>query len=82
MARFSLLPKEEQYFSFFSQMTSYIYDAARALERYLATPELRLAGAFTHLAAAGPRAGAGAATWGWPCSRRRRASPRSCPSWA
>ncbi|HEY0378773.1 MAG TPA: DUF47 family protein [Pyrinomonadaceae bacterium] len=28
---FSLIPKEEQYFSFFSQMTSFIYDAARAL---------------------------------------------------
>jgi predicted phosphate transport protein (TIGR00153 family) len=28
---FSLLPKEEQYFALFSQMTSYIYDAARAL---------------------------------------------------
>jgi predicted phosphate transport protein (TIGR00153 family) len=32
---FSLLPKEEQYFSFFSQMTSYIYDAARALVEML-----------------------------------------------
>lgn len=31
MARFSFLPKEEQYFSFFSQMTSYIYDASRML---------------------------------------------------
>jgi predicted phosphate transport protein (TIGR00153 family) len=35
MARFSLLPKEEQYFSFFSQMTSYINDAARALVEML-----------------------------------------------
>src|SRR5947199_9626896 len=35
MGRFSLLPKEEQYFSFFSQMTSYIYDAARALVEML-----------------------------------------------
>ena len=35
MARFSFLPKEEQYFSFFSQMTSYIYDAARALVEML-----------------------------------------------
>jgi predicted phosphate transport protein (TIGR00153 family) len=35
MARFSLLPKEEQYFSFFSQMTSYIYDAAHALVEML-----------------------------------------------
>jgi predicted phosphate transport protein (TIGR00153 family) len=35
MARFSLLPKEEQYFSFFAQMTSYIYDAAHALVEML-----------------------------------------------
>ncbi len=35
MARFSFLPKEEQYFFFFSQMTSYIYDAARALVEML-----------------------------------------------
>lgn len=35
MARFSLLPKEDQYFSFFSQMSSYIYDAARALVEML-----------------------------------------------
>jgi predicted phosphate transport protein (TIGR00153 family) len=35
MARFSFLPKEEQYFSFFSQMTSYIYDAARVLVEML-----------------------------------------------
>ncbi len=28
---FSLIPKEEQYFSFFSQMTSFIYDAAKEL---------------------------------------------------
>jgi predicted phosphate transport protein (TIGR00153 family) len=35
MARFSFLPKEEQYFSFFSQMTSYIYDASRALVEML-----------------------------------------------
>jgi uncharacterized protein len=35
MARFSLLPKEEQYFTFFSQMTSYIYDAAKALVEML-----------------------------------------------
>lgn len=31
MALFNILPKEEQYFGLFSQMTSYIYDAARAL---------------------------------------------------
>ncbi len=31
MARFSFLPREDQYFSFFAQMTSYIYDAARIL---------------------------------------------------
>jgi uncharacterized protein len=35
MARFSFLPKEEQYFSFFSQMTSYIYDASRVLVEML-----------------------------------------------
>jgi predicted phosphate transport protein (TIGR00153 family) len=35
MARFSFIPKEEQYFSFFSQMTSYIYDAARVLVEML-----------------------------------------------
>jgi predicted phosphate transport protein (TIGR00153 family) len=35
MARFSIFPKEEQYFSFFSQMTSYIYDAARVLVEML-----------------------------------------------
>ena len=32
---FSLLPKEEQYFTFFSQMTSFIYDAAHALVEML-----------------------------------------------
>ena len=31
MGLLNLLPKEEHYFSLFSQMTSYIYDAARAL---------------------------------------------------
>jgi len=31
MARFSFLPREDQYFSFFSQMTSYIYDASTLL---------------------------------------------------
>jgi predicted phosphate transport protein (TIGR00153 family) len=31
MALFNILPKEEQYFGLFSQMTSYIYDASRAL---------------------------------------------------
>ncbi len=35
MARFSFLPKEEQYFSFFSQMTSYIYDASGVLVEML-----------------------------------------------
>ena len=35
MGRFSLIPKEEQYFSFFSQMTSFIYDAAKALVEML-----------------------------------------------
>ena len=36
MARFSLIPKEEQYFGLFRQMTSYIYDAASALVEMLA----------------------------------------------
>lgn len=31
MALFNILPKEEQYFGMFSQMTSYIYDASSAL---------------------------------------------------
>src|SRR5215210_3996704 len=31
MSLFNFLPREEQYFSLFSQMTSYIYDASRAL---------------------------------------------------
>jgi predicted phosphate transport protein (TIGR00153 family) len=35
MALFNFLPKEEQYFSFFTQMTSYIYDAARLLVEML-----------------------------------------------
>ena len=35
MPRFSLIPKEEQYFSLFKQMTSYIYDAARSLVEML-----------------------------------------------
>src|SRR2546423_4009516 len=35
MALFNFLPKEEQYFSFFTQMTSYIYDAARVLVEML-----------------------------------------------
>lgn len=36
MGRFSFLPKEEQYFSLFSQMTSFIYDASRELVQMLA----------------------------------------------
>ena len=36
MARFSLIPKEEQYFALFRQMTSYIYDAASRLVEMLA----------------------------------------------
>src|SRR5918992_5268790 len=35
MARFSLIPKEEQYFALFRQMTSYIYDAASSLNAML-----------------------------------------------
>ena len=36
MARFSLIPREEQYFGLFRQMTSYIYDAASKLVEMLA----------------------------------------------
>ena len=36
MSLFNILPKEEQYFALFSQMTSYIYDAARALVEMMA----------------------------------------------
>ena len=36
MARFSLIPKEEQYFALFRQMTSHIYDAATKLAEMLA----------------------------------------------
>jgi predicted phosphate transport protein (TIGR00153 family) len=35
MGRFSLLPREDQYFSYFSQMTSYIHDAANLLVEML-----------------------------------------------
>ena len=35
MGLFNFLPREEQYFSLFSQMTSYIYDAARILTEML-----------------------------------------------
>jgi predicted phosphate transport protein (TIGR00153 family) len=35
MARFSFIPKEDRYFSFFAQMTSYIYDAANLLVEML-----------------------------------------------
>ncbi|MBA3441108.1 MAG: DUF47 family protein [Pyrinomonadaceae bacterium] len=36
MALFNFLPKEEQYFSLFTRMTSYIYDASRSLVEMLA----------------------------------------------
>jgi len=36
MARFSFLPKEEQYFALLKQMTSYIYDAAHGLTELMA----------------------------------------------
>ena len=35
MARFSLIPREEQYFGLFRQMTSHIYDAASKLKEML-----------------------------------------------
>lgn len=37
MALFNFLPKEEQYFSMFAQMTSHIFDAARVLKEMLAS---------------------------------------------
>jgi predicted phosphate transport protein (TIGR00153 family) len=46
MALFNLLPKEEQYFSFFSQMTSHIHDAAQLLVEMLNSKS----GAFTEYA--------------------------------
>lgn len=39
MARFSFLPREDQYFSFFSQMTSYIYDASSILVEMMSEGE-------------------------------------------
>ena len=36
MARFSLLPREDRYFSYFSQMSSYIFDAANLLNELMA----------------------------------------------
>ncbi len=39
MARFSLIPKEEQYFALFRQMTSHIYDAATQLSEMLAAKQ-------------------------------------------
>jgi predicted phosphate transport protein (TIGR00153 family) len=36
MALFNFLPKEEQYFALFTQMTSYIFDASRVLKEMLA----------------------------------------------
>ena len=39
MARFSLIPKEEQYFALFREMTSHIYDAASALADMLAAKQ-------------------------------------------
>ncbi|HYE13372.1 MAG TPA: DUF47 family protein [Pyrinomonadaceae bacterium] len=38
MPRFSLIPKEEQYFALFRQMTSYIFDASRSLTELLDSP--------------------------------------------
>ena len=36
MSRFSLIPREVQYFALFQQMTSHIYDASTALAKMLA----------------------------------------------
>ncbi len=49
MGRFSLIPKEEQYFSFFGQMTSHILDAARALKAMLAARDGSYAESAAHI---------------------------------
>jgi uncharacterized protein len=51
MARFSLIPKEEQYFALFRQMTSYIFDAAGALADMLGDPKRDYAAHLPHIKA-------------------------------
>ncbi|MDQ3802989.1 MAG: DUF47 family protein [Acidobacteriota bacterium] len=49
MARFSLIPKEEQYFALFRQMSSYIYDAASSLVDMLESRPAEYASHLTHI---------------------------------
>ncbi len=49
MARFSLIPKEEQYFALFRQMSSYIYDAASSLSDMLEGKQEEFAAHLTHI---------------------------------
>ncbi len=49
MARFSLIPKEEQYFALFRQMSSYIYDAASSLADMLESRQGEYAPHLTHI---------------------------------
>jgi predicted phosphate transport protein (TIGR00153 family) len=49
MARFSLIPKEEQYFALFRQMSSYIYDAASSLVDMLESRPAEYASYLTHI---------------------------------
>ena len=49
MARFSLIPKEEQYFALFRQMSSYIYDAASSLSDMLEGKQDEYAAHLTHI---------------------------------
>jgi predicted phosphate transport protein (TIGR00153 family) len=49
MARFSLIPKEEQYFALFRQMSSYIYDAASSLSDMLEGKRDEFAAHLTHI---------------------------------
>ncbi|HZI18932.1 MAG TPA: DUF47 family protein [Pyrinomonadaceae bacterium] len=49
MPRFSLIPKEEQYFALFRQMTSFIFDAAGALSDMLNDPKRDYAAHLPHI---------------------------------
>lgn len=49
MARFSLIPKEEQYFALFRQMSSYIYDAASSLADMLESKQAEWTTHLTHI---------------------------------
>ncbi len=49
MPRFSLIPKEEQYFALFRQMSSYIYDASSSLVEMLEGRQSEFASHLTHI---------------------------------